>query len=258
MSRNMFATVAVPALTLAASAFTVQADPIDLSVSDPGLSGAVTTDLWTDLTAQGNPGYGGFPGSGLWPGPIQSQAGSTTPGGAGLVKVSNGSGGGPYPAGSSIYYGGFSADINNDGGTLSVQDNTPLADVENVVFQIQIGEAWTFDFLDEVLPTLTINGTTTLSGESGYHTLIEQFDNGTVTMPTGEETVYINTWLVQWDLSSFAEEVTSLEVTFTGVQHAQLYQLRLDQSDSYSLVPEPGSLALIAAGGAMFMRRRRR
>lgn len=249
-------------LTLAAIVGSpASAAPIDLSTSDPGLSGTVTTDLWTDLTASANPGYGGFPGTTAWPAPIASQSGSTTAGGAGLTKLSNGAGGGPYPASGSIYFGGFSSDVNYNGGTLAVQDSTPVADVSNVVFQVQIGEAWTYDFLDHILPSLTVtttSGDVTIAGaDAAYSGLVEQFDNGTVTMPTGEETVYINTWMVQWDLSGITDTISDLSVEFTGVQHAQLYQLRLDQSDSFTLIPEPASLSLVVIGAAFCLARRR-
>ncbi len=76
-------------------------------------------------------GYGTFPGSGNWPAPIQSNVG----GDATLNKTANGAGGGPYPASGSIYFGGFSGDQNVNGGTLAVTDNSPVANLQTVVFQ---------------------------------------------------------------------------------------------------------------------------
>lgn len=224
-----------------------------MALIDPQLPGLTQYDEWAagSLTSSANPGYPGFPGSGAWPGPIGSSAPGS--GDANLNKIANGTGGGPYPAGSAIYYGGFSADINNNGGTLSVTDVTPVAGLSNLVLQIQIGEAWTYDFWNDVLPTLSYNGGTQDLAADDSH-LLEAFFNGTVTMPTGEEAVYINTYLLQWDLSSLGP-IAGVSIKFTGVQHAQLYALRLDQSDEYSpaVVPEPGTLTLAGMAGVGLM-----
>ncbi|EAQ81548.1 hypothetical protein DSM3645_28242 [Blastopirellula marina DSM 3645] len=228
-----------------------------MSLIDPGLSGNTQYDEWTNnsLTIAGSPGYPGFPGSGAWPNPIGSDLG----GDATLNKTANGTGGGPYPASGSIYYGGFSGDINNNGGTLAVADATPISNLQTVSLQIQIGEAWTYDFYNEVLPTLSYNGGAQ-SVAPTTSSLLEQFYNGTVEMPTGPEDVFINTYLLTWDLSGIVGTIADFAVSFTGVQHAQLYTLRLDQSDQVSATPEPGSLALllgIVPAAAWCMRRRR-
>ena len=251
------------ALALLAGAAQAQTYTPGQALTDPGLVGNTQYDGWIGLTSSNYPGFGGFPGTSDWPGAIGSnrtadnQFNAAEPGDAELVKVANGNGGGPYLAGGSIYFGGFSADINNNGGTLAVTDTTPVDDLNNVVFQIQIGEAWTFDFLDEALPTLSYNGgdqqlaaTTTL--------ITERFYNGTVDMPTGPEDVFINTYMLQWDLTGVAEPITDFSVEFTAVQHAQLYGLQLDQSDVYTPVPTPGALACAAAAGLIATRRRRR
>lgn len=231
-----------------------------ISLDDPGLSGNTQFDAWPVLTvAASGPGYGGFPGTTPWPGAF----GSTSGGDAGLYKISNGTGGGPYPATGSIYYGGFSGDINNNGGTLAVTDSTPVGDLAQVVFQIQIGEAWTYDFWNDVLPVLSYNGGSQNLAATTTD-LLEAYYNGTVAMPTGDEDIYINTYKMMWDLSSLVTPITDFSISFTGVQHAQLYALRLDQSDeisaSSSPVPEPASLALmgVAGLGIVFGRRTRR
>ncbi|ODU00531.1 MAG: hypothetical protein ABS79_03180 [Planctomycetes bacterium SCN 63-9] len=232
------------------------------AVVDPGLTGTVETNVWSNdsITIQKNLGFPGFPGTGAWPSPIGSDSG----GDATLNKTSNGNGGGPYPASGSIYFGGFSGDINNFDGTLQVSDATPVANLANVVFQVEIGEAWTYDFYNHVLPTLSYNG----GNQAIAPTLalaLAKFDNGTVVMPTGPETVYINTHLLQWDLSGIATPITSFSISFNGVQHAQLYDLRLDQSDVYTAygasaaVPEPASLSLVGLGlSAILVLRKRR
>lgn len=245
------------------------------------LTGNITNNSWWNLTAfqqtfgevtiPGNTGFPGFPGSGAWPHPIASQVDASvgsvgdTLGGAGLYKVANGPGGGPYPASGSIYYGGFSGDANLNGGTLAVQDTTPLAGLGTIVFQVGIGEAWTYDFLNHELPTLTLthsSGTTSGIGAS-FSQVLSKFFNGTVTMPSGEEDVYINQYALQWDVSGYSD-ISSFEVVFTGVQHAQLYGLTLTQSDVFTQavpVPEPTTYAMMMAGlgviGAVVRRRRK-
>ncbi len=229
---------------------------------DPApLPGAKQSDAWPSLTLFDYPGYGGFPGSGAWPGPMQSatpNAGNN--GDAYLTKVANGPGGGPYPASGSIYYGGFSAEVNYNGGTLAVTDSTPVSGLSNIVFQIQIGEAWTYDFLNHELPTLSYTaGSESATGVAATSSFVlEKFYNGTVEMPTGDEDIFINTYLLQWDLSGVTEPITSFSISFTGVQHAQLYALQLDQSDTFQAVPEPGTAALAVLGGAFVLLRRPR
>jgi hypothetical protein len=226
------------------------------------LPGATDNDTWSALdSAVSGPGYGGFPGSAAWPAPI----GSTSGGDAGLMKISNGTGGGPYPATGSIYFGGFSGDLNNNGGTLSVTDSTPVAGLANVVFQIEIGEAWTYDFYNDVLPVLSYTtGSGTVAGLAATAWSVAQVFTGTVAMPTGEEPVYNNTYRLQWDLSGVAETINAFSITFTGVQHAQLYAIQLDQSSVYgsvvsaSPVPEPASFAALAGLGVLGLAATRR
>lgn len=239
-------------LVLGASVGSAQYVPGQQLVS-PDLDGTTSLDRWTTaLTTTGSSGYPGFPGTGAWPASI----GSDTGGDAVLDKVANGTGGGPYPGGGSLYFGGFSADINNDGGTVSVSDATPVAGLANVVFQVEIGEAWTHDFFNAELPVLSYTtslGTTSDIAATQW-ALTGQFYNGTVPMPSGDEDVFINAYLLQWDLGSVAEEITSFAITFTGVQHAQVYALQLDQGNVYTsaiAVPEPAAFAAFAGLGVL-------
>ena len=227
-----------------------------MTLSPFALGGTTESNGWLTINSSVFPGTGTFPGTTMW-----SPLGSTTGGDAVLRKISNGAAGGPYAASGSIYFGGFSSDINFNGGTLAAADSTPVANLANIVFQIQIGEAWTYDFYNGVLPTLsytTTSGTATNISATDW-TLLEQYDNGTVSMPTGEETVYINTYALQWDLSSVTEDITGFSISFTGVQHGQLYAMQLDQSDTYvQAVPEPGTVLLFGAGAMVLVLRRRR
>ena len=122
--------------------------------------GSSSFDGWINLTGANFTGYGGFPGNVTWPAPIGSnQVGS---GDADLSRVvGSPSGGGPYLASDSIYFGNIAQIPNALGGTLRVTDTTPLTSLKTVVFQIQIGEAVGYDFHEPAgLPVLKVNGQT--------------------------------------------------------------------------------------------------
>jgi hypothetical protein len=223
-----------------------------MALIDPALPGNTQTDVWAtaDLTSTANPGYGSFPGSSAWPGGIQSgtpNVGSS--GDAQLNRLGSGTfGGGPFPSGSSIYFGSFDITANINGGKLGVADSTPVANVHNIVLQVQIGEATGYDFFNHVMPVLNFNGGAQALAATTAITL-EQFDTGTTfPAPGGDQPIFTNTYLLQWDTSALGA-ISSFSLDFNGVQHAQLYQLRLDQSDVFQAVPEPSSAAL--AGLAM-------
>lgn len=229
------------------------AAPISLN-----LAGTTDYDGWQNLTLSGGYSGAGFPGMAPWPTTgawstytYNPGSGSVTVGAIGsdmagsgdalLYKISNGTGGGPYPAGASIYFGGTSGDANVNGGTLGIVDTTPLAGLRTLAFQVEIGEAFGYDFYNHTLPTLTYTtelGTFEL--EATYSDLISQIYSGDIMMPTGYEDIYKNTWGVQFDLSGVEESILSYTLSFTGVQHAQLYSMQLDQSTAaYSEIAFP-------------------
>jgi hypothetical protein len=245
----------LPALVLLSGSAFAQVIPINFNPGD-----TVSYDGWRNLTNVNFPGYSGFPGFSGWPGPIGSNAAGS--GDANLNKVGNGPGGGPYVGGESIYFGGTSNVPNTLGGTLSVTDSTIISDLNTVVFQIQIGEAFGYDLYNGAPPTLMVNGSTPITLQ--YSGLIAHVDTGT-TFPTpdGPEIVYLNTWGFQYDLSGISEPITSLTIQFSGVQHSQVYALQLNQSSgiySNSLVPEPSTalLGCFGLGLALVSRRRRK
>ena len=213
-----------------------KADTISLS-----LAGTSDVDLWGagSLTAPENSGFPGFPGTNVWPRPIQSPVG----GDGYLYKVSNGTaGGGPFPSGSGIYFGGADTTPNTNGGTLGLVDLTPVSGVKTVTLQMQIGQAFGYDLLDNNLSLVklsytTSEGTFTLGSQSS-NGLLNRFYNGTVDMPTGPggslepQDIYVNLWGFQWDLSGIAEPILSYEIQFTAVQHASLAQLQVDQTNT--------------------------
>jgi hypothetical protein len=211
------------------------------TIVDPGLSGNTAFDEWVNLNAATFPGIsGGFPGSAPWTGSAGSNAAGS--GDAGLTKVS----GAAFFATASIYAGGFSATPNSSGATMRVSEPTALAGVQTIVFQIDIGEAFGYDFLDDVVPVLSYNG-----GSQNVAALTAQItgtvQNGTFLNPVTmqEEPVFVNTWMLTWDVSGLGA-ITDFAVEWTDVMHSQIYGLRLDQSDV--AVPEPGTLVLLVSG----------
>lgn len=161
-----------------------------------------------------------------------------------------------------MYFGGFGGTPNTYGGTLAIADSTPVSGLESIVLQLQFGEASTYDFFDagtagydlNDFPLLYINGSD-IAIQAGYVNKVIQVFTGTVEMPTGTEPLYINLWAFQWDLSGITEPITSFEIQFNGVEHAQLYGARVDQSDTFvqavTAVPEPSTWMLIGLGLAV-------
>ena len=269
--RLLMAPVAVSALLAAGNASAaVYGNYVDHQVDVASTLSAsfenVVTNSWVNVSAftqngvAGLSGTGGFPGTTLWnskASQVNSVIGNDggTVGGATLSKVSNSPlGGGAYAASGSLYFGGFSGDANVNGGSIAISDSSPLAALKNITFQVGIGEASTYDFFNHVLPTLTY--TTALGTVSSVaatsSSVAEAFYNGTVTMPTGEESIFINQYVLQWDLSAVTSPITSFSIGFTGVQHAQVYGLTLTQaSGAIAAVPEPSTYALLLSGLVM-------
>lgn len=203
------------------------------------------------------PGYGTYPGTGAWPSPIGSD---TLTSDAYLEKVT-GSG---YPSttpGSNYIYSTLAGAqaANTDPsivvGTFSVVDDTPLAALETVVFQIQISY-WTnlgAAFPTGVLPTLNYNG----GSQSLQATDYALVHSGAFESSFGSGIA--DFWAFQWDLSSLEEPITSFEVVYSVTNHAQTYALELHQGDEYTrLIPEPSGVLLLSLSGSLaFLRRRR-
>lgn len=237
-------------------------DPLDIT-----LTGTKSYDLWLNLASgsnlsrqapfimggvdygpmpysiPGNAGGGMFPGMTMWA-PYQSQFWSGTTRGE-LIKTANGTGGGPYPANASIYYGGASPQSNVNGGSLAAKGHA-VPGVKTVAFQFSVGEAYGYSLWDadgdgigaNDMPKLKVFDAgggliTTLS--PAYAEVIKKAYNGSMEMPPGsglDEDIYINTFGLQWNLAAVEQTIGSFQVDWTGVQHAQLWSLRLDQSDA--------------------------
>jgi len=225
--------------------------------------GASSFDGWTNLTtAMTNlAGYPGFPGTEIWPRPIRSQ--SPGSGDASLIRLGGAIDGGPFPAEESLYFGSYQQNTNALGGTLAVNETTPVAGLKTIVLQIQIGEAVGYDFVSPSgLPVLKINNTTNRISSTYHRHLLSRYSNGTFFSPVTEtnEPVYLNTWAFQWNVTN---TVTSFQIEFSAVTHAQIYALQLDQSSvsqNYQVLKDPApsvpsgppSLQLLARGNPVF------
>jgi hypothetical protein len=221
---------------------------------DPNLSGNKLYDGW-DFTQFNANQYGSFADTSAWS--IDSNlAGSDVVGHAQFNKAA-GSGG--YTAGNSngVYVASFDVTPGAWGGTFSVTEVAPVADLQTVVVQIDTGPAFGFDFYQGLLPTLSYNGGAQ-SLAADISGLISHVQTGTFTPPgQPEQPVYDNLWLVQWDLSSVAAPIGSFAVSWSATAHSQIHAVRLDQSDTFSAVPvpEPAMLGLLAMGGLVLLRR---
>ena len=213
-----------------------------------GSGGTNRTSGWSGVNNQNYSGYGSFPGNQPWPSPIRANQGITNP----TLNRTAGSpsGGGPFLATDSIYFGNFAQVPNALGGTLRLSDTNPLSNLRTVLFQIQIGEATGYDFFSPSgFPKLSLNGGT--STFSGFTNLVNRYQNGVFPSPeTGlDEPVYVNTWAFQWNLGS--TPATSYTIDFSGVTHSQVYALRLDTTSlvyNTPVIPEPSILVYFLLG----------
>jgi hypothetical protein len=226
--------------------------------------GSSSSDGWKNINTATFPGFGRFPGPSAWLNPMESNAANS--GDAQIFRAAgSGVGGGPFVSGSSIYFGDSNPVHlpNVFGGTLRVSDPTPLSGLQTLVFQIQIGEVLGHDFFDPTgAPGLKINGGSSMVTPL-FAGVVDRFQDGFFTSPaTGlPEPVYVNTWGYQWDVSTFGP-ISSFTIEFSGVTHAQIYELQLDQSSQLfaaALIPEPSVWSLLlAAALAGCMRRKSR
>jgi len=203
---------------------------------------------WEGLTAANNPGYPDFfTFTDPWPAPIApSITGSA--GNAGFNKLS----GGGYPASASIY--NFTVP-----GTFAVLNSNPLAGLETVALQLDLGEGNSFFVAD---PVLNYNG--------GSQNLAADFTQSGAgpTAFTNPQTGNPDTTTLfgyQWDLSGIVGPITDYEIAWTADAHVTTYNLQLDSSDTFSgnaisAVPEPSAFAALVGAVALGLatcRRRR-
>jgi hypothetical protein len=216
--------------------------------------GSTSYSAWSNVNAFNYSGYGSFPGNQPWPSPIVATEGSAT---ASLNRIAGSpTGGGPFLASESIYFGNFAQVPNALGGTLRVFDSTPLFNLKTLVFQIQIGEATGFDFYQPTgFPKISINSGS--YSAATFTNLVNRFQNGVFPSPeTGEdEPVYINTWAYQWNFNT-TDSFDTLAIDFSGVTHSQIYALRMDGTSAFQstpVIPEPSTYALLLLAFAVII-----
>ena len=217
-------------------------------IVDVNFSGSGTTSFsaWSNVNSFNYPGYGSFPGNQPWPAPIPATQGSTNS----ILNRITGSptGGGPFLASESIYFGSFAQIPNSFGGTLRLSNNFSLTNLKTLIFQIQIGEATGYDFfIPSGVPKLTFNGN--LYYNAVFTNLVNRYQNGVFPSPeTGEdEPVYVNTWAYQWNITNDLY-ITNYAVDFSGVTHSQVYAMRWDSTSilqNTPVIPEPSTLGLL-------------
>lgn len=207
-----------------------------LLVSLPGES---SQSLWTGLTAANYPGYPTYTTStSPWPSAITPTGGAVGPAFnkvSGLGFPSNGGG---------IYVGGLTSGT----GTFAVSTTSPLADLETIVFQLEIegvGASW-----GSVFSALSLNyngGSQALA--ANWTQEVSAINTGTM---FGQPSTRF-TLAFQWDLSAVVDPITSLNLVWTGAEHSITSNLQLNQGDTMAqVVPEPSTwfLLLLGAGAA--------
>ncbi len=263
--------------------------------SSPAWSSPISSQLQSDgsnraaftkVTNGDGSGYDvGFASNGLANSLAHFNANGTPQSGA-VWKKANGTAGssgfGPIPSGDSLYAISFSNEVNTRQGTLGIFEAAPVTGLQNVVLQVELGEANGYDFWNhstagmelgslEVtsafpLLTMTLADTSVITLGASYAELITQGINGTIQMPTGpdgelqDEPIYINLYGFQWDLSAYTD-IQSFNITWAAVEHTQLYATQLDQSSEFNqvigVVPEPSTwgLTVIGLGAGLILRR---
>ncbi|MEM7400611.1 MAG: VPLPA-CTERM sorting domain-containing protein [Pseudomonadota bacterium] len=210
----------------------------------PGFSGNTEYEGWSNLYSSAVPGgtldpalYGiGFPGAAPWTGPLITGNETGSAGNATFYKTA----GNGYAAGASIYTP-FSGS-----GNFEVDNATPLSNLANVLYQIDIGPGSGNVFFDNT-PVLNYNG--------GSQALVADiifdkdgafpFTNPVDPTQAGTTTI----WGFQWDLSGILG-ITDFDIDWKNGPHAQIYALQLDTSDIFTPVPIPAAVWLF--GAALF------
>ena len=169
-----------------------------------------------------------------------------------------------YYTGSSLYmnftnYPGYTVVPNTYSSSFvvtSTASNT-LSGLKTVVFQARIGDVLGYDFYSQ--PTLNYTNVAGIAGTvAGTRTLLSRV---TGTSP-GFGPVNTSLYRYEYDLSDAADlsAIRDFTIGFSGVEHATLTGIRLDQStyDYTQAVPEPASMAALALGALTLIRRKRR
>jgi hypothetical protein len=223
-----------------------------LSCSAPGavllsgfhLGGTQETVTWeTTLTPEGQIATGGALSSSNPSGTPTTGTGTIAPGGGGFRASS-----------------GFYSFMSNYHltATIAVQDVVALPDIQNVVFQ-RVSIANPDLTLEE---NLGIGGGPVLSYFDGTQTLTlaasHAATGASLTSGEGSTAGTYHSFIYQWDLSSIAENITSVSIHSPIPIHASTVEARIDIADGFiQVVPEPSALLLSIFGFSVLMKRRR-
>ncbi|WP_269538721.1 PEP-CTERM sorting domain-containing protein [Cerasicoccus fimbriatus] len=202
---------------------------------DINLPGNSTQSVWSDMnssTLTVGEGYNNFgTNTAGWSTPVSPNSGTAT-----FDKVA---GTGGYPGTDSIY--NFDTP-----GSFFITENSPLANLETVVFQSDaVGGMM-------VAPTLSYNG-----GSQALAAINTFVVGGDFSGMGSNSTIFG----YQWDLSGIVDPISDFTINWTSVVHNGNYEMQLNQGDTFQVVPEPSTYALmagIACGALILMRRQRR
>lgn len=205
--------IALLALSLLCHQATAQTVPVSFTGG-----GTNSFDGWVRMN-NSNPNFSGWPTT-----PAESNASGS--GDAQLVRVS----GSAIFATESLYFLSNQQVTNALGGTLRVSERSPVAGVKTITLQVQIGEALGYGFVQPSgVPVLKINDTASSLAPT-YAKVVNSYQNGTYESPiTGEEPVFVKTWAYQWNVGNLGT-ISSIQIDFSAVTHAQIYEMRLDQT----------------------------
>lgn len=200
------------------------------------LPGNSESAAWTSLNNVKYPAASGWNSFGTNTQPFQAALSPDS--GSTLSGAFNKLSGGGYFASTSIYNFGVI-------GTFHMADSAPLAGLETVIFQADLGSAL------GTVPVLNYNG-----GNQALAPDFQATSPGNFISGFGGPPAPTTNYAWQWDLSALG--ATSYEINFGTIAHGTIFRLDLAAGDTFAqVIPEPSSLMFAALGAFAFTRRRR-
>lgn len=250
----LVAGVALLATTLSSSAALFSFQSGQSLVAGTSLTGTVTYEGWDNLTTgriDNSPAvagdnttrpYGFHSLTNGWSATIAPNLGTSN------TSTLNKTSGYGYIAGSSLHQGVGSGAI-AAGGNFVV-NTSAMTGLQTLVFQVQATDRNENVFWFS--PVLTFGATTVVPQYSSLYATVDNFIGGANAQDQ-------DSYAFQWDLTSYAIPAgTPLSVSWTGLTNSGIYQLQLNQGDTFAqVVPEPGMAGLLGLSLLGFLRRRR-